>query len=97
MLWQHPPTVAVLVYALAAGVLSSAVPFLADLLALRRIPAHSFSMFMSVNPVFAALIGLAALGQQLDALAWLAIVVIVGANIVALSAAQRSTRGETRE
>ncbi|MFJ6416098.1 EamA family transporter [Paeniglutamicibacter sp. NPDC091659] len=92
VLWQHPPTVAVLVYALAAGVLSSAVPFLADTLALRRMPAHSFSMFMSVNPVFAALIGLAALGQQLDVPAWLAIVAIVGANIVALSTSHRSTR-----
>lgn len=96
VLWQNPPTVAVLGYALAAGVLSSAVPFLADLLALRRIPAHSFSMFMSANPVFAALIGFVALGQQLDALAWLSIVVIVGANIAALAVAQRSTRGSRR-
>ena len=93
VLWQHPPTLLVLVYAMAAGVLSSGVPFLADLLALRRIPAHSFGMFMSVNPVFAALIGLAVLGQRLDAFAWLAIVVIVSANIVALSAVQRSASG----
>jgi inner membrane transporter RhtA len=35
----------------AAGVLSSAVPFLADLFTLRRVPAGFFGVFMSVNPV----------------------------------------------
>jgi inner membrane transporter RhtA len=82
VLWHHPPSPAVLSYALAAGVLSSAVPFLVDLLALRRVPAHSFGMFMSISPVFASLIGMVVLGQHLDSLAWLAIIVIVGANVV---------------
>lgn len=91
VLWHHPPTPAALGCALAAGVLSSAVPFLADLLALRRIPAHFFGVFMSVNPVFAALAGLAVLGQRLDFLAWLAIAVIVGANTAAVSTAHRPT------
>ncbi|AKZ53318.1 putative membrane transport protein [Streptomyces ambofaciens ATCC 23877] len=91
VLWHHPPTAMALGCALAAGVLSSAVPFLADLLALRRIPAHFFGVFMSVNPVFAALAGLTLLGQHLDVLAWLAIAVIVGANTVAVSTAHRPT------
>lgn len=90
ILWQHPPTLLVLGYALAAGVLSSAVPFLADLLALRRVPAHSFGLFMSINPVFAALIGMLVLDQHLDAFAWGAIVVIVAANIVAIATARQS-------
>ncbi|WP_237542138.1 MULTISPECIES: EamA family transporter [unclassified Streptomyces] len=80
VLWHHPPTAAALGCALAAGVLSSAVPFLTDLLALRRVPAHFFGVFMSVNPVFAALAGVVVLGQQLDALAWIAIALIVSAN-----------------
>lgn len=91
VLWHHPPTPAALGCALIAGVLSSAVPFLADLLALRRVPAHFFGVFMSVNPVFAALVGLAVLGQRLDVLAWLAIAVIVGANTAAVSTARRRT------
>ncbi|WP_323180232.1 EamA family transporter [Streptomyces sp. NBC_01363] len=91
VLWHRPPTTAALGCALAAGVLSSAVPFLADLLALRRIPAHFFGVFMSVNPVFAALTGLIVLGQRLDSLAWLAIAVIVGANTAAVSTARRPT------
>lgn len=91
VLWHHPPTPAALGCALIAGVLSSAVPFLADLLALRRVPAHFFGVFMSVNPVFAALVGLVVLGQRLDVLAWLAIAVIVAANTAAVSTARRRT------
>lgn len=81
VLWQHPPGFAMLACALAAGVLSSAVPFLADLLALRRVPANFFGIFMSVNPVLAAVVGMVVLDQQLDLTAWLAITAIVAANV----------------
>jgi inner membrane transporter RhtA len=81
VLWQHPPGFAVLACALAAGVLSSAVPFLADLLALRRVPANFFGIFMSVNPVLAAVVGMVVLDQRLDLTSWLAITVIVAANV----------------
>ncbi|MEV1047787.1 EamA family transporter [Streptomyces sp. NPDC049916] len=87
ILWHHPPTATALGCALAAGVLCSAVPMLADLLALRRVPAHFFGVFMSVNPVFAALAGLFVLGQRLDLLSWVAVAVIVVANVAALSGA----------
>lgn len=88
---EHPPTPVALGCALAAGVLSSAVPFVSDLLALRRVPPHFFGVFMSVNPVFAALIGLAVLDQHLDAAAWVAVAVIVTAN--ALVVTSRSSPG----
>ncbi|WP_244217020.1 EamA family transporter [Streptomyces carpinensis] len=91
VLWHQRPTLAALGCALAAGVLSSAVPFLADLMALRRVPAQFFGVFMSVNPVFAALVGLVVLGQHLDGLAWLAIAVIVGANTIVVSTTHRPT------
>jgi threonine/homoserine efflux transporter RhtA len=75
--------------ALAAGVavvvLSSAVPFLADPLALRRVPARYFGVFMSVNPVLAALVGLVVLGQSLGWAEWLAIATIVGANTLSVA------------
>jgi len=82
LLVHHHPTAKALACAAAAGVLSSAVPFAVDLKALRYVPAHRFGTFMSVNPVFAALIGTLALGQQLDLLSWLAIGTIVAANVV---------------
>jgi len=84
VLLHHPPTTAALACALTAGVLSSAVPFLSDVLALRRVPARYFGVFMSVNPVLAALVGLVVLGQHLDVLSWTAIAVIVAANAVAV-------------
>jgi inner membrane transporter RhtA len=78
----HPPTLSAVACAAAAGLLSSAVPFLADLLALRRVPAHFFGIFMSVNPVIAAAIGSVILGETLAAVDWLAIALIVTANTV---------------
>ncbi|MFB7165934.1 DMT family transporter [Streptomyces sp. NPDC056242] len=86
-LWLHRPTATALLCALTAGVLSSAVPFLTDLLALRRVPAHFFGIFMSVNPVCAALVGLLILGQHLGPESWTAIAVIVAANAVAVGTA----------
>jgi inner membrane transporter RhtA len=91
-LWLHQPTVGALLCALAAGVLSSAVPFLSDLLALRRVPARFFGIFMSVNPVFAALIGMLVLDQHLGAASWLSITVIVTANAVSVGTAASTRR-----
>jgi inner membrane transporter RhtA len=53
-----------------------------DVLALRRVPAGFFGVFMSVNPVFAALAGLVVLGQPLGLADWAAITVIVAVNAV---------------
>ena len=72
---------------ISGRLLSSVVPFLADLLALRRVPAHRFGIVMSLSPVFAAAIGAAFLGEALAALDWLAIGMIVGANAVLVAPA----------
>jgi inner membrane transporter RhtA len=85
ILASHPVTAAALGRAATAGLLCSAVPMVADLLALRRVPARFFGVFMSVNPVFAALTGLVVLGQSLALADWLAIAAIVSANGVAVS------------
>lgn len=79
-------------YAAVAGLLSSAVPFLADMLALKRVPAGFFGVFMSVNPVLAALIGVVLLRQALQRQEWLAIVAIVTANAISAGTAARRTR-----
>ena len=63
----------------------------ADMLALRRVPARFFGVFMSVNPVFAALTGLIVLGQSLGLADWLAIAAIVTANAVSVSAGGLAT------
>ncbi len=91
VLASHPVTTVALGRAATAGILCSAVPMVADLLALRRVAARFFGVFMSVNPVFAALIGLVVLGQSLQAADWLAIAAIVTANAVSVSAGGRVT------
>ena len=80
MLLAHPPTCSALGFAVTAGVLSSAVPFLCDALALRRVPAPLFAIFMSLNPVLAATAGLVILGQHLDLWQWASVAAIVTAN-----------------
>jgi inner membrane transporter RhtA len=86
---RHPPTAEAVGYAVAAGVLASAVPYLADMFTLRRVPAQAFGLFMSVNPVLAAVVGRFGLGQNLGWTEWASIGAIVAAN--SLSIATRRT------
>ncbi|MFB8176814.1 DMT family transporter [Streptomyces sp. NPDC055966] len=83
---RHPPTAGAVLCAVTAGVLSSAVPYLADLLTLRRVPAQTFGLFMSVNPVLAALVGQVVLGPGLGTAEWAGIGAVVAANAVSLAA-----------
>ncbi|MFJ6737566.1 EamA family transporter [Streptomyces sp. NPDC091279] len=85
VLLTRPPTLASLGYAVTAGVLSSAVPYLADLVTLRRVPAQVFGLFMSVNPVLAAVIGLVGLGQRLGWTECASIAAIVTANTLSMA------------
>jgi len=71
---------------LAVGLLSSVIPYRAELEALRRVPTGTFGIWMSLEPAVAALVGLAVLGQTLLARQWLAI----GAVIIACAGAARS-------
>ncbi|MFG2959205.1 DMT family transporter [Streptomyces sp. NPDC048291] len=82
---RHPPTAWAILCAVAAGVLSSAVPYLADLLTLRKVPAQTFGLFMSVNPVLAAVVGWVVLGQGLGVPECAGIGAVVAANAVSLS------------
>jgi inner membrane transporter RhtA len=72
-----------LLLAVVAGLLSSAVPYAADLTALRHLPAQFFGTLSSIQPVFAALAGMLILGQWLSGHEWLGITIIVLANAVA--------------
>jgi inner membrane transporter RhtA len=83
----------VLLVGLAVGVLSSAVPYTVDRLALRRIEPGTFGVLMSVHPAVAALAGLLLLRQTLTPtqLAGMAIVIVVSALAVRTSAAPAQT------
>ena len=94
---RPPIGVAPIVLALACGILSSAVPYLADLVTLRRVPPSLFGVFMSINPVYAAIVGLAVLGQRLETHEWVGIAIIVATNAVITTAPPaRTGRSTTR-
>jgi inner membrane transporter RhtA len=87
---SHPVTWVALGRAATAGLLCSAIPMVADMQALRRVPARFFGVFMSVNPAFAALTGLVVLGQSLALVDWVSVAAIVTANAVSVSSGGRT-------
>lgn len=85
-----------LLYALAAGVLSSVIPYATDLVVLRTVPPRLFGILMSAQPGLAALAGLVVLGQIPAMHEWVGIAMIAGANVLAVTLANRkSTRVPT--
>jgi inner membrane transporter RhtA len=86
VLVTHDVTAVAFARAMAAGLMCSVVPMLADPQALRRVPARFYGVFMSVNPVLAAVIGLVVLHQALGPADWAAIAAIVTANAVSIAA-----------
>jgi len=79
-------TPAFLPYALGVAVLSSALPYSLEMIALTLLPARTFSTLLSLEPAVAAVAGVSLLDEQLSLLQWLAIVaIIVAAAGTALS------------
>ncbi|WP_246230759.1 EamA family transporter [Mycolicibacterium sediminis] len=78
----HPPTPRAIAYAAACGVLASVIPYVTDLMALRRVPTHVFGIFASMNPVCAAVAGTVVLGQIPSIPEWAGIAMIVGSNVL---------------
>ena len=71
---------AVLAGGAAVAVLSSILPYSLELIALRRLPAATFGLLMSIEPAVAALAGVLVLGQRLHPVTLLAIVMVVVAS-----------------
>jgi inner membrane transporter RhtA len=65
---------------LAVAILSSALPYTLEMIALRALPSRTFGILMSVEPAAAALIGLVVLGERLSALQWLAVLCVCAAS-----------------
>ena len=67
--------------ALAVAVLSTALPYSLEMIALTRMPARTFGTLASLEPVFAAVSGLIFLQEMLTLVQWLAIGAIIVASI----------------
>lgn len=77
----------VLLIGVAVAVLSSAIPYGLELLALRRLPAATFSILMSLSPALAATAGFLVLGQGLTLQDGIGIVLVVVASMGAVRSA----------
>ncbi|MEU6318388.1 EamA family transporter [Streptomyces sp. NPDC047009] len=68
----------------AVAMLSSVLPYTLELLALRRLPASTFAVLMSLEPALAATAGFLVLGQSLTASQAVAIVLVIAASMGAV-------------
>jgi inner membrane transporter RhtA len=69
----------------AAGVgvalLSSAIPYTLEMIALKALPSRTFGILMSLEPAVAALVGLVFLHEILSAPQWLAVALVIAASV----------------
>jgi inner membrane transporter RhtA len=70
-----------LLIGLGVAVLSSVLPYSLELEALRRLPARVFGVLMSLEPGFAALVGLLLLHEQVGLRAAVAIALVIAASL----------------
>ncbi|MDX2025897.1 EamA family transporter [Microcella sp.] len=77
------------------AVVTSALPYALEFLALKAMPTRVFGVLSSLGPAVAALAGFVVLGQALDALQLVAIAAVVAACIGAVSSSQRPPRNDS--
>lgn len=63
------------------ALLSSAVPYSLEMVALKRIPANRFGVLMSLEPAVGAVAGVILLKEHLSAIQWLAITFVITASV----------------
>ncbi|MFD9439351.1 DMT family transporter [Streptomyces sp. NPDC060006] len=77
----NPTTIAL---GAAVAVLSSVLPYTLELLALRRLPASTFAVLMSLEPAIASVAGFLVLSQALSMTEAMAIALVIGASMGAV-------------
>jgi inner membrane transporter RhtA len=82
-------TLSTLPFAFGMAILSSALPYSLEMLALTRLPARTVGILVSVEPAMGALLGLAFLDEHLSTYQWLAIAAIIAASIGAVLGSRR--------
>jgi inner membrane transporter RhtA len=86
----HLVSLAILPTALAVALLSSAIPYSLEMLAMPQLPTRTVGVLMSLDPAFGALSGLCFLGEKLTWIQWTAI-----ASIMIASAGSAATSRDT--
>jgi inner membrane transporter RhtA len=80
-LMRAPFAPLVLLIALGVAVFSSALPYLLEMIAMRRLPQQAFAVLMSLEPAIAALSGLVLLQEELSASQWSAVALVMTASL----------------
>jgi inner membrane transporter RhtA len=78
--------------AIGVAILSTALPYTLEMVALTRMPARTFGTLMSIEPAFGALSGLLFLHEYLSPAQWLAIACIILASVGATMTMRRESR-----
>jgi len=71
---------AILPAGFAVAMLSSAIPYSLEMIGLKRLPAHTFGVLMSLEPALGALAGWMVLGERLGAVHLAAIALVIAAS-----------------
>ncbi|MGO3741847.1 EamA family transporter [Kerstersia sp.] len=71
----------VLLVGLGVALISSAIPMMLEMVALKRLPSQAFGIMISMEPAVAALLALILLNEYLTAAQWLAIGMIMAASM----------------
>ena len=77
--------------ATGVAILSTALPYSLEMVALTRLPARTFGTLMSIEPAFGALSGLLFLNEVLSLTQWLAIAAIITASVGATLSLRKET------
>jgi inner membrane transporter RhtA len=87
--WRLLPLAAVV------AVLTAAIPFSLEFFALRRLPARTFAVFTSLEPVLGVLSGFVLLGQRLTPAELAGVAVVIAAAAGAAGSSSEGSRAES--
>ncbi|MFI8415574.1 threonine/homoserine exporter RhtA [Serratia sp. NPDC078593] len=85
----------ILPVAFAVAILSTALPYSLEIIALPKIPARTFGTLMSLEPAMAALSGMLFLNEHLSSVQWLALAAIITASMGATLTIKPKSRLES--
>ncbi|MBZ9611941.1 EamA family transporter [Rheinheimera maricola] len=77
------------------GILSSAIPYSLEMVALRNMTSQNFSVFMSMEPAIAAMAGFLILAELLTLWQWLAIILVILASLGSSLTSSQASKPET--
>lgn len=91
---SNPFSLALLPAGVGVALLSTALPYSLEMMALTRLPARTFSTLMSMEPAVAALSGLVFLSEHLGFIQWLALLMIIIASLGTTLTAKKAPAGK---